>query len=135
MTADHFKNAPHPLDPLRPEEVKRASQILIKHLDGAVQDIRFKVIDLVEPPKDLVIKYLDNSDAIPDRKARVYYHVHQSSTLVIAILNITSSLVENVRDEPDAQGPVDWTEFELVHKACVENPRVQAEVAKLKLPS
>ena len=127
--------APHPLDPLRVEEVRKASQTLLKHLRVANNEVRFKVVDLLEPPKDLTINHLSHNGPAPDRKARVYYHRNKVHALYIAFVNITQGTVEKVYDEPESQGPVDWIEFELVHNACLEHPDVKAEVAKLKLPA
>lgn len=128
------KQAPHPLDPLRPEEVQSASRTLLKHVGCPAEELRFKVIDLAEPAKVQTLQHLRGKAPVPDRKARVYYHLKGSQSLLIAIVNISKSRVEKETEAPDSQGPVDWHEFELVNKACNDHPEVQAEVAKLKLP-
>jgi primary-amine oxidase len=128
------KQPPHPLDPLRTEEVQAASQILLKHAQCTAKELRFKLIDLAEPAKAETIPYLRHKGQAPDRKARVYYHLKQSQSLLIAIVNLTKKRVEKELEASDSQGPVDWHEFELVNKACNSHPAVQAEVAKLKLP-
>ncbi|KAG5660901.1 hypothetical protein KAF25_002544 [Fusarium avenaceum] len=128
------KQPPHPLDPLRTEEVQAASQVLLKHAQCNTEELRFKLIDLAEPAKAETIPYLRHKGQAPDRKARVYYHLKQSHSLLIAIVNLTKKQVEKEVEAPESQGPVDWHEFELVNKACNSHPAVQAEVAKLKLP-
>ncbi|KIL86468.1 primary-amine oxidase [Fusarium avenaceum] len=128
------KQPPHPLDPLRTEEVQVASQVLLKHAQCTTEELRFKLIDLAEPAKAETIPYLRHKGQAPDRKARVYYHLKQSHSLLIAIVNLTKKQVEKEVEAPESQGPVDWHEFELVNKACNSHPAVQAEVAKLKLP-
>ncbi|CAG7970865.1 unnamed protein product [Penicillium olsonii] len=127
-------SASHPLDPLHAGEVKAASQLLLRHLGCKSNEIRFKVVDLAEPPKALTLPYLHHGGPAPDRKCRVYYHRLKSPILSIAIVNVTQGKVEQSYDAPDSQGPVDWVEYDLVHKACLSHPEVLAEVAKLKLP-
>lgn len=128
------KQAPHPLDPLRPEEVQTVSQTLLKHVGCPAQELRFKVIDLAEPAKVQTLQHLRHKGPVPDRRARVYYHLKGSQSLLMAIVNIAQKRVEKEVETPDSQGPVDWHEFELVNKACNSHPEVQAEVTKLKLP-
>lgn len=127
-------SASHPLDPLHAGEIKAASQLLLRRLGCKSNEVRFKVVDLAEPPKALTLPYLHHGGLAPDRKCRVYYHRLKSPVLSIAIVNITKGIVERTDDAPDSQGPVDWVEYDLVHKACLSNPQVLAEVAKLKLP-
>ncbi|KAH8157247.1 hypothetical protein CIB48_g11006 [Xylaria polymorpha] len=126
--------SPHPLDPLTVGEVQTVSSILQKHLGCATSEIKFKVIDLAEPPKAITLQHLYHNGSAPDRKARVYYHLNKTQDLLIAIINVTTNRVEKQYAAPDSQGPVDWDEFELVNKACNDHPAVQAEIAKLKLP-
>jgi primary-amine oxidase len=122
----------HPLDPIGPREIERAAALLRKHLQTDV--IRFKVVDLLEAAKKEVLTWINGSSAAPDRKARIYYHVDGSHTLSKACVNITNSIVEKIEQYPDAQGPVDYVEFEQVHEACNTHPKVLEEIAKLKLP-
>lgn len=124
----------HPLDPLTVEEVQTAAQTLLEDIKCTATDIRFKVIDLAEPPKAVTLLHLHHKGPAPDRKARVYYHRRRSPALLIAIVNIAKRQVEKKYDAPESQGPVDWEEFELVNNACNNHPEVKAEIAKLKLP-
>ena len=128
-------SAPHPLDPLTPEEVRAVTDTLRKHIGCSTKDIKFKVVDLAEPPKATTLQYLYHNGGAPDRQARVYYHLKNSQDLQVAIVNITTQKVRGETSAPDSQGPVDWDEFELVNKACNDHPQVRAEVAKLRLPS
>ena len=122
----------HALDPITPQEINRASDILRRHLQ--TDAIRFKVIDLSEAPKQQVLAWINGTGAIPDRTARIYYHAKQSSTLSRALVNITRGTTDKVEELPDVQGPVDYTEFEQVHDACNKHPKVLEEIAKLRLP-
>lgn len=123
----------HPLSPLTPSEVRRAAVILRDHIGHDVNNVRIKMIDLQEPPKKELIQFFDSASSV-DRRARVYYHEHGSFDLGKAIVNISSANVEFNEKRPDAQGPVDWTEFAEVHDACNKHPAVLAEIENLKLP-
>lgn len=125
---------PHPLDPLSSDEVRQAARALISHLRVATPDIRFKVIDLYEPAKDEVLACLHRGRQRPHRRARVYYQLRNTTTLVSAVVNLNSATVEHTEGHPDSQGPVDWVEYEQITNLCNEHPEVLAEIEKLKLP-
>ncbi|KAK7191819.1 uncharacterized protein CC84DRAFT_1185533 [Paraphaeosphaeria sporulosa] len=112
----------HPLDPISPTEIRTASNILIK------------VVDLLEPPKNEVLAWIANSAISVDRCARVYYHVATSPHLWKAVINVIRCVVVSQEELRDAQGPVDYTEWERVHNACNTHPDVLTEIGKLKLP-
>ncbi|KAL2288761.1 hypothetical protein FJTKL_03428 [Diaporthe vaccinii] len=126
--------ASHPLDPLSSDEVRQAARVLVSHLRVAKPDIRFKVIDLYEPAKDEVLAHLHHGRQRPNRRARVYYQLRNTATLVSAVVNINSATVVRTEGRPDSQGPVDWVEYEQITNLCNEHPEVLAEIEKLKLP-
>jgi primary-amine oxidase len=134
MPTSPFQSLGHPLDPLTVAEVTIATQAVQKQVVLADNEIRFKLVDLAEPPKDVTLQYLHHNGPAPQRRARVYYHTKTSKALLIAIINLSDKRVEKLYDAPDSQGPVDWHEYELVTNACNNHPEVQAEIAKLKLP-
>lgn len=126
--------AQHPLDPLSVNEVRQASRALLNGLSLQREQIRFKVIDLAEPSKDETLIHLLEHGPVPDRRARIYYQQKQKEFMSRSIINITSGVLEKTDDLPDAQGPVDWVEYELITTACNAHPDVLAEVAKLQVP-
>ena len=140
----HFKSAVsypdnntmfHPLDPLSPAELSKASQLLRAY--HAPIPVRFKVIDLLEAPKSSLVAYLrDRTTSVqaPSRKAYTYYHMRGSRILRKAKINLTTGKVEEDTEHPDIQGPADIDEIEQVYKICHEHPAVKAEIEKLKLP-
>ncbi|KAJ4296224.1 cytochrome c oxidase subunit 1 [Kalmusia sp. IMI 367209] len=121
----------HPLDPITPTEIRAASDILREQ--SFPTRLRLKVVDLFESPKKNVLSWIADNTSF-DRRARIYYHVFGSSHLWKAIVNITRCVIESQQELPDAQGPVDYWEWERVHDACNSHPTVLAEIAKLKLP-
>ncbi|KAE8152064.1 copper amine oxidase [Aspergillus avenaceus] len=125
----------HPLDPLSATELRKVSQTLRAH--HAPTSLRFKVIDVLEPPKAELLAYLgdkNNRVSAPQRKAYTYYHKHGSFTLRKAKINLTTGKVEDDKEYPDTQGPADMDEIELVLKTCEASAAVQAEIQKLNLP-
>lgn len=125
----------HPLDPLSPAELSKASQLLRAY--HAPIPIRFKVIDLLEAPKASQVAYLRSrtpSLQPPPRKAYAYYHKSGCGILRKAKVNLTSGKVESDTEHPDIQGPADIDEIERVYKLCHEHPAVKSEIEKLKLP-
>lgn len=122
----------HPLDPITPAEITKAADILRR--DFRTQDVKFKIIDLLEAPKSSVLAWINGHVKSVDRRARIYYHLGRSPVLGKAHVNITKGEVEATQDLPDIQGPVDWDEWNKVHEACKVHPKVLEEVAKLKLP-
>ncbi|GIZ44392.1 hypothetical protein CKM354_000759000 [Cercospora kikuchii] len=124
----------HPLDPITEDEVRQAADILRQNLNKKSGEIHFKFIDGAEAPKAEMLRYFENNNAQVDRRARIYFHVRPSPNLRKAFVNITTKTVLSDEELPDAQGPVDWLEFDAVQKACNEHPLVKAEVEKLCLP-
>lgn len=125
----------HPLDPLSPAELRKASQILRAYHHPTA--IRFKVIDLLETPKAELLHYLHDRSAsvqAPSRKSYIYYHRKGNHTLRKAKVNITKGTVQEDHECPDVQGPADFDEISAIIKACEEHPAVQAEIEKLRLP-
>lgn len=125
----------HPLDPLSPAELRKASQTLRAY--HAPTAVRFKVIDLLEPPKASQLAYLQDQTArvqSPPRKAYTYYHKHGSTTLRKAKINLGKGAVEVDEEYPEIQGPADMDEIDRIIQTCAEHPAVQSEVEKLKLP-
>ncbi|KAI1610595.1 copper amine oxidase [Exophiala viscosa] len=125
----------HPLDPIQPQEIRNAVLLLQKRFPQAT--IRFKVIDMFEPPKNEVFAHIQmgkKPSGSSDRRAQIYFHRDKSSVMSKAIVNVSQATVEKVEDLPDVQGPVDLEEWEAVHDACNSHPKVQEEIAKLRLP-
>ncbi|KAF2798209.1 hypothetical protein K505DRAFT_357738 [Melanomma pulvis-pyrius CBS 109.77] len=122
----------HPLDPISPIEIRKA--VALMQACFSPRPIRFKVVDLLEPPKDDVFAWMEDRTQKVDRKARIYYHLDGSPNMGKALVNITKGRIETAEELPDAQGPVDYWEWERVHEACNTHPDVISEIKKLQLP-
>ncbi|KAF4965109.1 hypothetical protein FSARC_7048 [Fusarium sarcochroum] len=119
--------SPHPFDPLRPDEISRASRIVRPHFGGP--DPNFRVITLLEPAKKQMIPYLEKEHSkkpigqIPTRNARV-----EASIKGDAGENQLFELIVDLDDNKVAQK-------QHVEAACLANEEVQAEVRSLDLPT
>lgn len=134
-----MSNFAHPLDPITQNEASQAVKILRAKYPEEI--VRFKLVDVLECPKNEVVGYLENErlgkplGKIPDRRARVYYHLQSNPNLLYkARINVTTGLVEGIQSLENVQGPVDFDEWTAVEKACNEHPDVLKEIAKLNLP-
>ncbi|KAJ4298381.1 hypothetical protein N0V88_003411 [Collariella sp. IMI 366227] len=127
----------HPFDPLTPEEIQLAADVLKCHHIGA--HIIFRVITLSEPPKAAMIPFLEKEHGeekgtakVPARLAMVQAHVNQ------AFFEYRIDLeAQDVVSEEALQGRhshVDRDYMEKVEMACMDDPQVQAELYDLKLP-
>jgi primary-amine oxidase len=149
----------HPIGPLSNNEITQASA-LIKGEWPENTLFLFKVITLSEPAKAQLIPYLDaerKGQAHPeiDRRAFVVYYIKNTVSyqralskplagislhtnqhkLHEAVVNLTQQKVEsNVRLGPFLHANGDGDEIIAVEAALLANAKVQAEIAKLKLP-
>lgn len=125
----------HPLDPLSPAELSKASRILRNH--HAPTPVRFKVIDLLEASKSALLAYLHGRTSkvqSPPRKAYTYYHKKYDSALRKATINLVDGKVESDMAHPGFQGPADIDKIDRVYNLCNEHAAIKKEIEKLKLP-
>lgn len=129
----------HPLDPITPGEIHSAALIIRNQYPR--EQIRFKLIDIYDCPKEEVKKYLErqqlgqNPNQLPDRRARVYFHLKSDLYLLHkAVVNITARKVEKDDSLNDVQGSVDFEEWADVEEACNTHPKVLEQVKRLRLP-
>jgi primary-amine oxidase len=129
----------HPFDPITPGEIGSVVHILrSKYPDD---QLRFKLVDIFDCPKAEVISFLEKQrlgqtvSKLPDRRARVYFHLKKDLTLLHkAVVNITSEQVEKDESLRDVQGPVDFDEWTQIEEACNTHPKVIEQIQLLGLP-
>ncbi|KAH6954417.1 copper amine oxidase [Fusarium avenaceum] len=133
---------PHPFDPLRPEEISRASRIARPHFGN--QDLNFRVITLLEPSKKEMIIFIEREqlkqhiEHIPTRCARIEVSIkgesggNQLFELIVDLDNDTVVKKEHVEGK---HSYIDTDYMKAVEKACLANEEVQAEIRSLDLPA
>ncbi|KAG7661474.1 AMO2 [[Candida] subhashii] len=128
----------HPFDSVKDYEIRLASK-LVKDSHNASENVHFVQIDRLDPPKQDMKKYLEAERAglptpvIP----RVLYCYYYTNTLVFnkALVNVSvGHIITKTQLPKGVVGPLlpdDMVEWE---HHCNNHPRVQEEIAKLKLP-
>ncbi|KKZ60866.1 primary-amine oxidase [[Emmonsia] crescens] len=130
----------HPFDPIRPDEVSLAAEILQASFPGV--SLRFKVIDAQEPIKKDVVPYLEAErlgTPLPAKPARIIqslFHKLDTKAFLKALVNLDTKAVVTVKELPKGvQGPGDIDEIIEIEQLCLRHPAVLAEIEQLKLPS
>ncbi|KAF4541619.1 Copper amine oxidase [Lasiodiplodia theobromae] len=138
MSASPF---PHPFDPLSPEEIRLAGQIVRNDLAGV--DINFRVITLLEPTKDEMIPFLEHehsgigSVSTPSRVAKVQAYVGQAGEkkkFTEFMVNLNTRCIQSEQELPGKHSYIDADYMRQVEKACLADSRVQDEIRSLNLP-
>ena len=131
--------APHPFDPLRPEEISLTVSILKSALPGV--ELRFKCLEIQEPLKQDVIPYIEAErtgsplPSPPQRVAYVYLHRMDTHAFMKALVNVGQRSVLSLKELPrHIQGPVDVDELLEMEQMCLKHPEVIKEVNKMALP-
>ncbi|KAK7700571.1 hypothetical protein SLS57_012052 [Botryosphaeria dothidea] len=133
------QTATHPLAPLSGDEIKAASAIIQSSWPNGT-NLHFKAVTLEEPPKAEVIPYLDAEHSGAPRpsirrKAFINYYIRNTNKYHEAIVDLTAGVLEkNVRLGPNVHANGDGDEIVAIEKVALEDPGVQAEIAKLQLP-
>ncbi|KAM0547296.1 hypothetical protein ACHAPJ_010431 [Fusarium lateritium] len=134
--------SPHPFDPLRPDEISRASRIVRPHFGG--QDPNFRVITLLEPAKKQMIPYLEKEHhkqplgQIPTRYARVEASIKGDAgenQLFELIVDLNDNKVAQKQHVKGKHSYIDANYMKEVEAACLANDEVQAEIRTLDLPN
>lgn len=94
----------HPFDPIRPNEVSLAAEILQASFPGV--SLRFKVIDVQEPIKRDVVPYLEAErlgTPLPAKPARIIqslFHRLDTKAFLKALINLDTRTVISAKELP-----------------------------------
>lgn len=128
QTAVKSRTASHPLEPLAPEEISRASTILKHHSEFTPQQ-RFVFIELKEPSKAVVRAF--DSDAGPwEREAFLLLRDRAQHRTLEAVVNLSAETVTSYTEIPDAQPPMTEEEFFACEEMIRQDPVVQEALRK-----
>ncbi|OQO01168.1 hypothetical protein B0A48_13411 [Cryoendolithus antarcticus] len=129
----------HPFAPVSSAEIKETASH-IKAQWPINTNLHFKTITLFEPAKAEAVPFLEAEAAghsLPhiDRRVFVTYYLRRTNQFHEAVVNLTQQVVEyNVRLGANMHAPGDGDEIFEIERVCLEDPGVQAEIAKLQLP-
>ncbi|KAE8155079.1 copper amine oxidase [Aspergillus avenaceus] len=127
----------HPLDPATPEEIQCATDLVKRAYQGI--DLHFKAAGLEEPPKALLVDFLDaehNQKPLPTIPRCVFliWYIRRTPRLFEAIVDVTNGrFVHHIELPRDFHGPVDRAEMNEAAQAVMADPQVKAEIARLKI--
>jgi primary-amine oxidase len=90
-------SSPHPLSPLRGEEIEAARQIIFDSGQVAipVENVRFAYVGLSDPPKSLVHAYDAGDDVALERRVRFILVMGPEAETVEATVSLTTGAVDS----------------------------------------
>ncbi|KAJ4289022.1 hypothetical protein N0V90_011364 [Kalmusia sp. IMI 367209] len=130
----------HPFDPLTPSEISHAAEVVRSRFVD--QDINFRVITLKEPPKNEMLRFLDQehrklpAQRIPLRCARVeitLQSVTGGNELHEIHVDLTKSSILKQQMLKGKHSYIDSGYMKEVENACMADQKVQDEIRKLEL--
>ncbi|KAK6373511.1 hypothetical protein LTS17_008003 [Exophiala oligosperma] len=133
-----MQKQPHPLDPMRPEEIWLASQILRKARPG--EQVVFRIINLQEPSKSMLLPYLEAEHLRqtlpqrPCREAMVQFFSGTSEHFYEVVVDLERA---SIVSEKDLRGYHSYTDFEeqtCLEQSCLHDDRILKAIVKFDLP-
>lgn len=127
---------PHPLDPLSRLEIGNAAGVARRVFPDA--DLSFRVVVLQEPPKQVMIEFLEREHAglplteRPPRLARVQLFVDGTLNEIVTDLGLGAVVSNKVLHGRHSY--IDTVFMQNVAGACLADPKVQEEIRSLDLP-
>lgn len=118
----------HPLDPLAPDEIEVAREILEKEMDLSAQT-RFIEIVLKEPPKEVVRTYEEGSTAV-DRQARIVARDKDEKKTYEGVVSLGDKEIVEWEHLPDAQPRMVGEEFVEVEEVVKSNEKFREAVRR-----
>lgn len=114
----------HPLDALTADEIRQAAAVCRAYAkQEGLEQLRFNVISLQEPPKKLVVAYdNDPSAPLPPRRAFCILQFAGLAGVVEAVLEVLAAGME-----PSVSQVITWTEVEGVNALATPDDCFEAE--------
>jgi primary-amine oxidase len=119
----------NPLEPLSPDEIRRASAVLREQRDLG-PGVRFVTITLHEPSKRVVLNHEQNGGPSLEREAFVLLYDRERQQTVEAIVSLTSGTVSSWQVVEGVQPGVMLEEFITTEEITRADPRWQEAMRK-----
>ena len=100
----------NPLEPLSPDEIRRAAELLREQRDLGPK-VRFVTIGLHEPPKHAVLGHDRNGGPAPDREAFAILYDREHQQTIEAVVSLSGGMVSSWQVIEDVQPSVMLEEF------------------------
>ena len=117
----------HPLDPLTPDEIVRAVEILNRDQEIGTR-VRYETVVLNEPPKDDVLAY-DGTKALP-REAFICILDNDSRRTYEAVVSLSEDRVKSWNHIPGVQPKIMLDEFYECEQAVKQDPAFREALAR-----
>ncbi len=122
MAESHMRAVDHPLDPLTPEEIEAAYEVLTDERDVGEASLCIK-IELAEPEKEALQDYEDGGDR-PDRRALLVIRNSSDGKTIEAVVSLEEESVVSL-EEVDGQPSIAIEEFIACEEAVKRNEEWQ----------
>ena len=119
----------NPLEPLSPDEIRRASELLREQRDLGPK-VRFVTIGLHEPPKPAVLEHDRDGGPAPDREAFAILYDREHQQTIEAVVSLTGGKVTSWQVIEDVQPSVMLEEFFSSEEITRADPRWQEAMRK-----
>ena len=116
----------HPLEPLGPDEIDLATEVL-RTQEGLADTYRFVSVTLKEPPKEAVLA--GSSDGV-EREAQAVLLNRADGATYEAVVSLSARAVRSFRAVPGSQAQVILDEFFECEEILRQDPEYQAAVRK-----
>ncbi|KAL2229910.1 UNVERIFIED_CONTAM: Primary amine oxidase 1 [Sesamum indicum] len=122
----------HPLDPLTPEEINRIKLTIQKSHFGSFSNLTFHFVDLEEPDKHHVLKWLSSdkhNGLFPSRQARVVIRVNGETHELVVDL-ITGLIVSDKVYRGHGYPPFTFNELLRASRFPLKYPQFQDSISR-----
>ena len=119
----------NPLEPLSPDEIRRASELLREQRDLGRQ-VRFVTIGLHEPPKPGSSSTTATAARAPDRDAFAILYDREHQQTIEAVVSLSGGMVTSWQVIEDVQPSVMLEEFFSSEEITRADPRWQEAMRK-----
>ncbi|KAE8356089.1 copper amine oxidase [Aspergillus coremiiformis] len=116
------QGTPHPLDQLSIVEIPVAAALLRDY--ASPRSLRFNCITLREPRKEEYSAFKQGNGPRPDRRAFSIVIDRESGKIAEAVINLTTSKVEEWTDLKDLMPILTLEDLDIVERIAREDPRV-----------
>ncbi len=120
-------HASHPLDPLRPEEI-RAAVALVKQSGKVSDKVRFVVVSLQEPAKTVVLEF--QPGATWEREAFLVLLDNADGKTYEAVVSLRAGAIKQWKHIPGVQPSITLDEFFECEEMLKKEPQFQAALRK-----
>ncbi|KAK4587258.1 hypothetical protein RGQ29_024107 [Quercus rubra] len=119
----------HPLDPLNPTEIDQIRHIIEKSHLGSLPNLTFHFVDVEEPDKQDVLKWLSYKEIMPNRQAKIVIRARDETYELIVDLTI-GSIISNQVYSGYGYPPLTFSELFRASKLPLKYPKFKKSILR-----